>query len=68
MSDRPSDRHNSRIKPMLELLCRDSTEAESWVLLETMALALGELHKRNSRQVAVFIETMADRIVTGERQ
>jgi hypothetical protein len=63
-----SNAHNAAILPMLRLITDHAeTEANQWVLLETLCLGIGKLHGRTPRDTAVFIETMAERLVTGER-
>lgn len=64
----PSSAHNAAILPALRLIIEHSSaESEQWILLETLCLGIGRLHGRNDRETALFIETMAERIVTGER-
>jgi len=68
MVDRATAAHNAILRPALKLIA-DATdnEAEQWVILESLCLGIGMLHGRNNRDTAVFIETMAERIATGER-
>lgn len=61
--------HNQAIYPLLKLLTRAAqTEAQQWVILESLCLAVGKLHSRSPRQTAEFIEAMAERLATGERK
>ena len=63
-----SERHNEALFPMLKMLTQAAdTEAQQWVILESLCLGIGKLHNRTPRQTAVFIEAMAERLVTGER-
>lgn len=63
-----SDAHNAAILPMLRLITDHAeTEADQWVLLETLCLGIGKLHGRSPRDTAVYVETMAERFTTGER-
>jgi len=60
--------HNAAIKPALMAIVEGATtEAEQWVLLESLCFGIGILHGRAPRQIAEFIETMAERIATGQR-
>ncbi|MFN3473526.1 MAG: hypothetical protein ACK4ZW_05720 [Blastomonas sp.] len=68
MSDRASSAHNAALRPALKLIVEAAKdEAGQWVLLESLCLGIGMLHGRSNRDTAVFIETMAERIATGER-
>lgn len=63
-----SDAHNAAILPMLRLITDHAkTEADQWVILETLCLGIGKLHGRSPRDTAIYIETMAERLTTGER-
>lgn len=63
-----SDAHNAAILPMLRLITDHAkTEADQWVILETLYLGIGKLHGRTPRDTAIYIETMAERLATGER-
>ena len=42
-------------------------EADQWVLIETICLAVGLLHGRTNKQLAEFVDTVADRITQGKR-
>lgn len=60
--------HNAAILPMLRLIIDHAqTEAGQWILLETLCLGIGKLHGRSPRETAIYIETMAERLATGER-
>lgn len=65
----PSERHNAILTPLLaSIIAATANEAEQWVILESLCLGIGLLHQRPPRHIAEFIETMAERIATGERQ
>lgn len=60
--------HNAALMPVLKLVTTAAPqESDQWILLESLCLAVGLLHKRTPRQTAEFIELMAERISTGER-
>lgn len=60
--------HNAALFPILKMITEAAAdEAGQWVLLESLCLGIGMLHKRDARATGTFIETMAERIVTGER-
>ena len=60
--------HNAAILPCLRLIVEaEPSEAGQWALLETLCLGIGRLHGRNDRGIATYIETMAERIASGER-
>ncbi len=61
--------HNGALKPaLLAIVEAAQSEAEQWVILESLCFGIGLLHGRSPRQIAEFIETIAERIATGERQ
>lgn len=61
--------HNAAILPCLKAIVENTDgEAEQWIMLESLCLGIGKLHGRTARETAVFIETMAERLATGERQ
>lgn len=61
--------HNAAILPCLKAIVENTdSEAEQWVMLESLCLGIGKLHGRTARETAVYIETMAERLATGERQ
>ena len=61
--------HNAAILPCLTAIVENTNgEAEQWIMLESLCLGIGKLHGRTARETAVFIETMAERLATGERQ
>lgn len=63
-----SEAHNAAILPVMRLIVEHAeTEADQWILLETLCLGVGKLHGRSPRETAVFIETMAERLATGDR-
>jgi hypothetical protein len=69
MGGTPSERHNAILKPLLASIIDATTnEAEQWVVLESLCLGIGLLHQRPPRHIAEFIEIMAERIASGERQ
>jgi hypothetical protein len=60
--------HNAALHPALKAITEHvHTEEAQWVLLESLCLGIGFLHGRQPREIASFIELMAERIVTGER-
>ncbi len=62
------DPHNAALLPMLRLIADHArSESDQWVILESLCLGIGKLHGRTPRQTAVFIETMAERLATGDR-
>lgn len=64
----PHSQHNEALLPLLRLIVGHAqTEGGQWVILESLCLGIGKLHGRSARDTAAFIETMAERIVTGER-
>lgn len=63
-----SERHNAAIVPLMRMLIAAAPdEAGQWVLLETLCLGVGQLNGRTPREAAIFVETMAERLVSGER-
>jgi hypothetical protein len=61
-------RHNDALYPLLRMIADHAeTEAQQWVILESLCLGIGKLHGRSTRETALYIETMAERLVTGER-
>lgn len=68
MSD-PTDQHNAAMLPLLRMIVEHAdTEAWQWVILESLCLGIGNLHRRTGRETAEFIEAMAERIATGDRK
>lgn len=60
--------HNAALLPMLRLIVDHAADEPSqWVILESLCLGIGKLHGRSFKETAVFIETMAERLTTGER-
>lgn len=60
--------HNAAILPLLhQIISAARTEVDQWILLETLCLGIGRLHGRTAKETAVYIETMAERLATGER-
>lgn len=60
--------HNGAILPLLRMIVDHAKEeASQWVILETLCLGIGKLNGRTPKETAVFIETMAERLATGER-
>lgn len=67
MSD-PTDQHNAAMLPLLRMIVQHAgTEPSQWVILESLCLGIGKLHRRSARETAEFIEAMAERIATGDR-
>ena len=63
-----SRKHNSAIYPLMKLIVEHApTEADQWVLLETLCLGVGKLNGRTPRDTAVFVETIAERLTEGAR-
>jgi len=63
-----SEAHNAAILPLMRLIVDHANdESDQWVLLETLCLGVGKLHGRSPRETAIYIETMAERLATGER-
>lgn len=61
--------HNAAILPCLKAIVENTDgEAEQWIMLESLCLGIGKLHGRTARETAIYIETMAERLATGERQ
>ncbi|MDZ7895353.1 MAG: hypothetical protein U5M50_10570 [Sphingobium sp.] len=64
-----ADSHNAAILPLLKLIIHHGAdEADQWVLIETLCLGIGRLHQRTPRQTAEFVETIAHRLASGERE
>lgn len=63
-----TNRHNAVLLPIIKLIA-DAADSEpaQWVILESLCLGIGKLHRRTPRQTAEFIEAMAERLTTGER-
>lgn len=60
--------HNEALLPILRRIADASRdEAGQWTILESLCLGIGRLHGRSARETAVFVETMAERLATGER-
>lgn len=63
-----AERHNAAIYPILKMIVdAEPTESGQWVLLETLCLGIGRLHQRRNRDIAEFVEAIAERLTTGER-
>ena len=63
-----TDAHNAVLLPLLRLIVDHAdTEPVQWVILESLCLAVGRLHGRSQRDTALFVETIAERLTTGER-
>jgi len=61
-------RHNAAIRLILPVIIDHArSESDQWVILESLCLGIGMLHGRTPRATATFIETMAERLATGER-
>lgn len=52
---------------LASIITKDRSEAEIWVALETICLCIGLSFGRTQKDIAIFIETMAERIATGAR-
>lgn len=42
-------------------------QAGQWVMLEDLCLVIGKFHGWNTKQIAVYVETMAERFAEGAR-
>lgn len=63
-----TEAHNKVLLPILRMIVDAAPgEAAQWVVLESLCLGIGMMHGRDGRQCAEFIDTMAQRIATGER-
>lgn len=63
-----ADAHNAALLPLLRLIVDHAdTEQSRWVILESLCLGVGRLHGRSPRDTALFVETIAERLTTGER-
>lgn len=66
--DNSADAHNAAILPIMKMIvAAEPEEAGQWVLLETLCLGIGKLHGWTPRQIAVYVESMAERFATGAR-
>ena len=64
-----SEQHNAAILPMLRMIVDHAdTEAAQWVVLESLCLGIGKLHGRTPRETALYVESIAERFTTGERE
>lgn len=60
--------YNAAIRQALRAIVENApTEAEQWVILESLCVGLGLLHGRTPRQTAEFIDALAERIASGAR-
>lgn len=63
------EQHKEALLPLLrEITAAAPTEADQWILLESLCLGIGKLHGRTPRQTAEFVDAIAERFTTGERQ
>lgn len=63
-----SDSHNAAIYPLLKsIVAAEPTQSGQWVLLETLCLGIGRLHGHSDREIAIFVETIAERLTEGAR-
>lgn len=63
-----SDNHNAALLPLLkQITAAAPNESGQWVILESLCLGIGLLHGRSRRDTALFVETIAERLATGER-
>ena len=68
MTHEPSQNHNDAMPPILRLIVDHAqTEAGQWVILESLCLGVGKLHGRTAKEIALYVETIAERLTTGER-
>lgn len=64
-----SAKHNEALLPLLQMIVAAApTEQAQWVILESLCLGIGKLHGRTPRETALYAETIAERLATGERQ
>jgi hypothetical protein len=42
-------------------------QAGQWVMLEDLCLVVGKFHGWSTKQIAVYVETMAERLAEGAR-
>ena len=60
--------HNQAMLPIMRLIVEHApSEAEQWVVLESLCCGIGLLHGRNAKATATFVETIAERLCEGER-
>lgn len=63
-----TEQHNAAVRMILPIMVEHvRSEADRWTVLESLCLGMGLLHGRTTRQTAIFIETMAERLAGGER-
>lgn len=63
----PSDRHNAIIHAVLPLIVNQQTEEECWVVIESLCAGIGAIFGRDGQQTAIFVESVAERLATGQR-
>lgn len=67
-SDHSTILHNAAMLPIMRLVIEHGpTEADQWVIWESIAPGIGRLHGRTAPQTALYVETIAERLTTGER-
>lgn len=62
-----SDGHNQIVRKVFPLIIDGRSEEECWVVIESLCAGVGALFGRDGRQTATFVETVAERLATGER-
>lgn len=63
-----SEAHNAALFPLLRMIVDHApTEEAQWVILESLCLGIGKLHGRTPAQTAIYVESIAERFVTGDR-
>lgn len=64
-----SEKHNAAMLPLLRLITEAAREeADQWVIIESLCLGIGKLHGRDGRETAEFVDTIAERIASGDRK
>ena len=61
--------HNAAVLDAMQAITSQTlTEAEQWIVIESLCLGIGLLHGRSPRDTAEFVETIAERIASGKRK
>jgi hypothetical protein len=61
--------HNAALLPLLRVVTDHArNESDQWVILESLCLGIGKLHNRTPHQTAIFVEQIAERLASGERE
>lgn len=59
----PSADHNAAMHGLLKLLVEGRTEAEIWVIIESLCMGVGRLFNRDGKATALFVEIMAEALI-----